>query len=171
FRGKHNAFEWAEKAAANAKANGLIVCLSLCATKDFITQNNLVQYAELAKNWGISFIQILEPKAVGHYAGKDVFVGDNQIQLLENFFITYNYNKNYTSYPLIVYHSFYSRRVACGGGGKHYVYVDTDGDVHNCPFCQHKMFSALHDDVKENLRLITLNSCSVFKPSTKSELL
>ena len=41
FRGKQNAFEWAEKAVANAKANDLMVCLSVCATKDFITQNNL----------------------------------------------------------------------------------------------------------------------------------
>ena len=56
-----------------------------------------MQYAELAKQWGVSFIQILEPKAVGHYAGKDVFVDDGQIQMLEDFFTTYNYDKAYTS--------------------------------------------------------------------------
>jgi MoaA/NifB/PqqE/SkfB family radical SAM enzyme len=162
FRGKHNAFEWAEKAVANARANKLVVCLSLCATKEFITQNNLAQYAELAKHWGVSFIQLLEARAVGHYADKNVFVSNEQIQLLEDFFTTYNYDKAYSTYPLIIYHGFYSRRVSCGGGGKHYVYVDTDGDVHNCPFCRRKIFSALHDDIKENLRLMSKNSCSVF---------
>jgi len=162
FRGKKNAFEWAEKAVANARANDLIVCLSLCATKDFITQNNLKEYAGLAKQWGASFIQLLEPRAVGHYAGKDVCVSNEQVELLEAFFTEYNYNKTYTKYPSIVYHGFYSRRIACGGGGKHYVYIDTDGDVHNCPFCQHKIFSALHDDIKRNLRLMTNNGCSVF---------
>ncbi|MEP6467640.1 MAG: radical SAM protein [Parafilimonas sp.] len=167
FRGKHNAFEWAEKAAANARANKLIVCLSLCATKEFITQKNLTQYAELAKQWGVSFIQILEPRAVGHYAGKDVFVSDQQIQLLEDFFTTYNYDKDYTAYPLIIYHGFYSRRISCGGGGKHYVYVDTDGDVHNCPFCQRKIFSALHDDIKHNLHLMTMSGCGVFNTPLK----
>ena len=168
FRGRHNAFEWAEKAAANARENNLVVCLSLCATKDFITQNNLTQYAMLAKEWGASFIQLLEPKAVGHYAGKDVFIPDEQIKLLEDFFTEYNYNKSYNNYPLIIYHGFYSRRVACGGGGKHYVYVDTDGDVHNCPFCQRKIFSALHDDIKESLRSMTSYGCNVFnKKSNK----
>ena len=162
FRGRRNAFEWAEKAVASAKANDLVVCLSLCATKEFITQNNLVQYVELAKQWGVSFIQLLEPRSVGHYAGKDVFVGAEEVQLLEDFFMEYNYNKGYTQYPLIVYHGFYSRHVGCGGGGRHYVYVDTDGDVHNCPFCQHKIFSALRDDIKHNLRLMTMNGCSVF---------
>ena len=163
FRGRHNAFEWAEKAVASAKASNLIVCLSLCTTKEFISQYNLVQYAELAKRWGVSFIQLLEPRAVGHYAGKDVFLNDEQVQTLEEFFMEYNYNKAYTQYPLIVYHGFYSRHVSCGGGGRHYVYVDTDGDVHNCPFCQHKIFSALRDDIQHNLRLMTMNGCSVFK--------
>jgi MoaA/NifB/PqqE/SkfB family radical SAM enzyme len=163
FRGRENAFEWAEKAVANARTKGLIVCLSLCATKDFISRDNLVQYAELAKQWGVSFIQVLEPKAVGHYAGKDVFINAEQVQILEDFFMQYNYNKAYRSYPLIVYHGFYSRHIACGGGARHYVYVDTDGDVHNCPFCQHKIFSALRDDVKQNLRLMLTNGCSVFR--------
>jgi MoaA/NifB/PqqE/SkfB family radical SAM enzyme len=165
FRGRQNAFEWAEKAVANARANKLVVCLSICTTRDFITKNNLAQYAELAKAWGVSFVQLLEPKAVGHYAGKNVFLTDEQIKLLEEFFTEYNYNKAYQDYPLIVYHGFYSRRIACGGSGKHYVYVDTDGDVHNCPFCQQKIFSALHDDIKQNLQHMALGGCSVFNKS------
>ena len=165
FRGRNNAFEWAEKAVSNARKNNLAVCLSLCATQEFITQNNLIQYAELAKRWSVSFIQLLEPKAVGHYAGKDIAINAEQIKLLEDFFTEYNYCKTYRSHPLIIYHGFYSRRVACGGGGKHYVYVDTDGDVHNRPFCQRKIFSALHNDIKENLRLMSAGGCSVFNKS------
>lgn len=165
FRGRYNAFEWAEKAVANARTNKLVVCLSICTTKEFISKNNLAQYAELAKAWGVSFIQLLEPKAVGHYADKNVFVTDEQINLLEDFFIKYNYGKSYINYPLVVYHGFYSRRIACGGSGKHYVYVDTDGDVHNCPFCQQKIFSALNDDIKENLQRMASGGCSIFNKS------
>jgi MoaA/NifB/PqqE/SkfB family radical SAM enzyme len=167
FRGKKNAFEWAEKAVANARKDNLVVCLSLCATQNFITQNNLIQYAELAKKWGASFIQLLEPKAVGHYAGKNIFVSPEQIKLLEDFFTEYNYNKSYADYPLIIYHGFYSRRIACGGGAKHYVYVDTDGDVHNCPFCQQKIFSALSDNIKDNLRLMVSGGCAVFNKNSQ----
>jgi len=170
FRGKKNAFEWVQKAAASAKKNGLVVSLSLCATKDFITQDNLESYAELAKQWGVSFIQVLEPRAVGHYAGKDVGVSEAQIKMLEDFFLKYNYGKAYRQYPSVVYHGFYSRRVTCGGGGKHYVYVDTDGDVHNCPFCRQKIFSALHDDVESNLRLMSSGGCSAFQNQNNKSL-
>ena len=168
FRGKKNAFEWAEKAVANAGKSGLIVCLSLCATKEFITSENLARYAELAKQWGVSFIQVLEPRAVGHYAGKDVSLTDIQIAQIESFYITYNFNKAYRNYPAVVYHGFYSRRLGCGGAGNRYVYIDTDGDVHNCPFCQQKLFSALHDPIKENLVLMASGGCNAYKNSTKS---
>ena len=86
-----------------------------------------------------------------------------KISLLENFYITYNYNGAYKDYPAVVYHGFYSRRLGCNGAGNHYVYVDTDGDVHNCPFCQRKVFSALHDPLEENLRLMSSGGCSTYK--------
>jgi MoaA/NifB/PqqE/SkfB family radical SAM enzyme len=167
FRGKKNAFEWAEKAVANARKEKLVVCLSLCATQEFISTKNLSQYAELAKRWGVSFIQVLEPRAVGHYAEKDVYLNENKISALEDFYTIYNYNKAYVDYPSIVYHGFYSRRIGCGGGGKHYVYIDTDGDVHNCPFCQRKIFSALHDPIEKNIELMMNSGCSAYINSAK----
>jgi MoaA/NifB/PqqE/SkfB family radical SAM enzyme len=168
FRGKNHAFEWAEKAVANATKQNLVVCLSLCATKEFISKDNLLHYANLAKRWGAAFIQVLEPKAVGHYAEKDVCLHEKQLTELDDFFTAYNFNKNYNDYPSVIYHGFYSRRTGCGGGGKHYVYVDTDGDVHNCPFCQKKIFSALNDPIEKNLNLMRQNGCNAFiNPSKK----
>lgn len=172
FRGKRNAFEWAKKAVAHAKSNGLVVCLSLCATKEFINETNLMQYGELAKQWGVSFIQILEPRAVGHYARKEVLISETQVSTLENFFTTYNYNKSYRDYPTIVYHGFYSRRVSCGGAANHYVYIDTDGDVHSCPFCKQKKFSALGNNIEDNLRMMSSGGCNVFlNPSPKEKVI
>ena len=168
FRGMKNAFEWAEKAVTNARKKNLAVCLSLCATKAFISKKNLSQYAELAKNWGISFIQVLEPRAVGHYAEKDVHLSESQISALEDFYTTYNYNKDYVNYPSILYHGFYSRRIGCAGGGKYFLYVDTDGDVHNCTFCRHKLFSALRDPIEENLTNMLSNGCNAFISSCKN---
>jgi hypothetical protein len=109
---------------------------------------------------------VLEPRAVGHYAEKDVYLNETHISALENFYTTYNYNKAYVAYPSIVYHGFYSRRIGCGGGGKHYVYIDTDGDVHNCPFCQRKLFSALND-IEKNLRIMLNSGCSAYINSSK----
>ncbi len=165
FRGKKNAFEWVEKAVANARKEKLVVCLSLCATNEFINKENLFQYAELAKNWGVSFIQLLEPRSVGHYAGRDVCLDENKIALLEDFYTTYNYNKTFVDYPSVVYHGFYSRRIGCGAGGKHYVYIDTDGDVHNCPFCQRKLFSALENPLEKNIELMMTGGCGFYANS------
>lgn len=169
FRGMKNAFEWAEKAVANARKNNLVTCLSLCASKEFISRKNLSRYAELAKSWDISFIQILEPRAVGHYADKDVHLNENQIAALEDFYTTYNYSNDYLNYPAVVYHGFYSRRIGCAGGGKYFLYVDTDGDVHNCTFCRHKLFSALHDPIEENLSNMLKSGCNAFINSGKNK--
>ncbi len=106
-----NAFEWAEKAVANARKKNLVVCLSLCATRQFISTNNLTQYADLVKPWGISFIQVLEPRALGHYAEKDIELNETQISALEDFYTTYNYEKALVNYPSILYHGFYSIRI------------------------------------------------------------
>ncbi len=165
FRGKKFAFEWVEAAVTNAVKNNLVACLSLCATRNFLVNDNLWLYAEQAKNWGVSFIQLLEPRAVGHYAGKDVGLSSQQLQQLEDFYTTCNFDKRYRDYPSVVYHGYYSRRIGCGGSGRHYLYVDTDGDVHNCPFCQRKLFSALDPDMKKNLRLMSDIGCTAFSPN------
>ena len=135
---------------------------SLCATKEFISKENLLLYAELARRCGVAFIQILEPKAVGHYAGQDVLLGDHHKKILEQFFEMMNYNTCYSSYPVITYHGYYSRRIGCSGSGKDYLYVDTDGDVHNCPFCQRKLFSALDDPLIDRIADMKTKGCGLY---------
>ena len=166
FRGVKNAFEWAQNAVANARSQNLVACLSLCATKEFISDYNLSQYIELAKRWGISFIQILEPRAVGHYAGIDVLLDKSQIATLEKFYINYNFDEAFIEYPSVLYHGFYSRRIGCGGAGKYFVYVDTDGDVQNCTFCRQKLFSALRDPLEPNLKLMMAEGCKAYSASS-----
>jgi MoaA/NifB/PqqE/SkfB family radical SAM enzyme len=162
FRGMKGAFTKALQAVQFARDAGLIVCFSLCATKDFISKENLIRYAELAKECGVSFIQILEPKAVGHYAGQDVLLSDHHQNILEQFFEMMNYHPNYSSYPVVTYHGYYSRRMGCSGSGKDYLYVDTDGDVHNCPFCQRKLFSALDDSLIDRIAAMKTKGCGLY---------
>ncbi|MEO6583175.1 MAG: radical SAM protein [Ferruginibacter sp.] len=162
FRGKPGAFLRAINACSFAVEAGLVVTFSICATRQFITEDNLMAYAELARKHGATFIQILEPKAVGHYSGKDVTLTQPQILLLEQFFEKMNYSEAYLSYPLVAYHGYYSRKIGCAGGGKDYLYIDTDGDIHNCPFCQRKLFSALSDLLPEKIRQMRNGGCAVF---------
>jgi MoaA/NifB/PqqE/SkfB family radical SAM enzyme len=168
FRGVKDAWEKALQAARVARDADLLVCFSLCATNEFISESNLLCYAELARESGVSFIQLLEPKAVGHYTGKDVSLRKESIEILESFFEKFNYDPAFSDYPSVVYHGYYSRRKGCSGAGQDYVYVDTDGDIHNCPFCQRKLFSAFDDDLKGLVNAMKGGGCQTFRVSKPS---
>ncbi|MEO7265911.1 MAG: radical SAM protein [Ferruginibacter sp.] len=162
FRGKPGSYQRALNAIRCAVENSLAVTLSICATKSFINEENLYRYAQLAKDNHVTFIQVLEPKAVGHYQGQDVILQKQHTDVLEKFYENMNYNKDYKAYPIVAYHGYYSRRVGCSGSGKDYLYVDTDGDVHNCPFCQRKIFSAIHGNIDDELIKMKEGGCGVF---------
>jgi MoaA/NifB/PqqE/SkfB family radical SAM enzyme len=168
FRGKSGAFTRAMEACEHAVSAGLVVTFSICATREFISKESLLQYALLAKRKKVSFIQVLEPKAVGHYAGKDVTLKKEQLSILEQFVDSMNYSNACLDLPLIAYHGAYSRRIGCGGAGKDYLYVDTDGDVHNCPFCQHKLFPALEGGLAASIARMRKSSCGLYNGGNSS---
>ena len=171
---KHNAFRrfkdsfyWVEEAVENAKNSDLVTALSLCATKDFISEDNLMAYMELAKKLGVSFVQLLEPKAVGHYANEDVLLRVEDIKILEDFFLKMNFNKEYESFPIITYHGYYQRRQGCYSAGIKGMYVDTDGDMNACPFCHKKTGNVLDKCFENNLETMRSEGCSSYKIKTQ----
>lgn len=162
FRGFKEAYYWVEKGVQNAIENQLVVALSLCTTTEFTTLDNLITYANLAKKMGVSFIQVLEPKAVGHYSGKEVSLSEDQIRLLENFYLEMNYNPKYKEYPLISYHGYYQRRQGCYAAGNRSFYVDADGDLNACPFCQSKSGNVLDADFDNSISKLQNSGCHQF---------
>ncbi len=136
FRGRPGAFAAAEAAARAARGQDLLLGLSLCATRAFTTPGNLRAYAELARAWGAGFIQIVEPKAVGGYADQEVELAPAQIALLESFYLDLAFSPAYAGYPSAAYQGYAQRREGCGGAGRRYLYVDTDGLARACPFCR-----------------------------------
>lgn len=141
FRGFQNSFNDVISAVQNAQEQNLVVALSLCATRTFTTWDNLVRYAALAKDLKVSFIQILEPKAIGHYESKDVVLDESHFTLLDDFYRTFNFNKVYSKYPVVIYHGYYQRRVGCLAGGNRTLYIDPQGYVNACPFCNTKNYN------------------------------
>ena len=162
FRHFKDAYYWVEEAVKNANKNELVTVLSLCATKEFISEGNLMSYMELAKKLKVAFVQILEPKAVGHYANKDVSLNQEQLEILENFFLKMNFNSNYSTFPLITYHGYYQRRQGCFSAGKKGIYIDTDGDMNACPFCHKKTGNVLDSGFDENLEILKSEGCSSY---------
>jgi MoaA/NifB/PqqE/SkfB family radical SAM enzyme len=124
-----------------------------------------MNYADLAKNMGVSFIQLLEPRAVGHYEGQDVSLDPGHEKILEDFFLKMNYQRKYRKYPIIIYHGYYQRKTGCFGSGNRSLYVDTDGDLHACPFCQTKMGNALYDNLNDAIEQLVATGCHRYAAS------
>lgn len=159
FRHFNDAYYWVEEAVKNANNNNLMTALSLCPTKAFISEGNLMAYMELAKKLKVSFVQFLEPKAVGHYANKDVFLDIGEIDILEKFFQKMNFTKGYDTYPIIIYHGYYQRRQGCLSAGRKGMYIDTDGDMNACPFCHKKTGNVLDENFDKNLAVLKSVGC------------
>lgn len=159
FRGNKNAFHWAMEAIKNAHSNNLVTALSLCATKDFTSKDNLMAYMEFAKKSKVSFVQLLEPKSVGHYEGKDVSLSDEQIGVMEELMMRMNFKSENWDFPIIIYQGYHQRRHACFSSGYKGIYIDSDGDLNPCPFCHNKSGSVLDKHFEQNLEFLKEKGC------------
>lgn len=160
FRGMEGSFEWARQAVQHARAAGLAVCLALTAMREFCTPEHLWRYAQLAREWGVHFIRILEPIPVGHFAGHDVLLRPAEIAVLEDFVRKIQRERAYRDFPVVEYYAPNQRQVGCAGAGKRFLYVDTDGEMHACPFCRNKCGSAVDGSIEMGIaNMKQANSC------------
>ena len=166
FRGMPGSYAWIEKACTNIKSEGLVLAITLCATKAFISKKNLWMYAELAKKLGASFVQILEPKAVGHYAGKNVDISNEQQLIIQKFFLKINGKKEFQGYPIFQYPAHHQRKVGCFGAGDMYMYVDSNGNAHACPFCQTTAGNCINESIENTILKMQERGCPVNQNDT-----
>lgn len=159
FRGLPGASAAVTRAAAHARAAGLVVALSLCPTRAFVSAENLHRYAERARDLGAAFIQILEPKAAGHYAGRDVRLSEAQRRQLEGFCARLNTDPSARDLPSVSYPDWSTRALGCVGAGDRYIYIDTAGDLHACPFCRVPGIRALDHDLPAAIELLQAAGC------------
>jgi len=165
FRGNINAYKWATEGVVHANNAGLATALSLCATKEYVCEDNVTSYMNLAKQLGVSFVQILEPRAAGRYKGLDVMLGEKELRLLDKIYLKYNSSPKHREYPIINSLGYHQRKVGCFGGGNRFFYIDTDGDAHLCPYCTNKTANVLQNSPQEIIEKLSKNSCQVFEKS------
>jgi len=163
FRKNKKSYFWVREAVMNCRKVDLLVSLSLCATRSFVTEENLWKYIQLAKDWGAGFIRILEPRKVGRYANKNVRLKQKQLEILEDFYLKLNSDPKYFDYPIVMYPGYHQRKIGCFGAGNRYLYVDSNGDLHACPFCQQKVGNALNDSLDQAIQRMKKIGCHVFK--------
>jgi len=163
FRKNEKSYYWVKEASLNCHKMNLVISFSLCAVKEFITNENLMKYLYLVKDLGGGFIQILEPRKVGHFAGKDVELKKKHFDILRNFYLKVNSDSTYREMPVVVYPGFHQRSFGCFGAGNRYLYVDSHGDLHACPFCQQKVGNVLNDSLDESIEKMQITGCHRFR--------
>ncbi|MCW3104795.1 MAG: radical protein [Bacteroidetes bacterium] len=163
FRGYKDAYHWVEQAAVNAHKAKLVTAFSICVTRSFCTESNLLQYMLLAKKLGASFVQFLEPRSVGNYEGKDVSLHPEHEKMLEDFYFKMNNDPAFRDMPIVIYHGYRQRLIGCAGAGSRYLYVDTDGYMTSCPFCRNKTTHVLDEGVEESILKMKAEGCGKFE--------
>ncbi|MFC1563614.1 radical SAM/SPASM domain-containing protein [candidate division KSB1 bacterium] len=163
FRNNDKSFYWAKEAALNSRKVDMAVCFSLCPVKDFISVENLWKYADLTKRLGAGFIRILEPKNAGRFNGKDVELNEVHKKTLREFDLTMNSDPLYRDMPIVMFPGVHQDTIGCFGAGNRYLYVDSNGDLHACPFCQNKVGNVLKDSLEESIQKMREIGCHNFK--------
>ncbi|MCE4564024.1 radical SAM protein [Maribellus sp. CM-23] len=169
FRNHPRSFEWVLKAVENCRKAGILVSLSLCATREFTTEENLDKYIQLAKNIGAHFIRILEARQVGRFSDKPVRLGKDQIELISDFVIRMNNDPQFSDYPIVVFYGYHQRKLGCMGAGNRYLYIDANGDFHACPFCRGRRGNALTGSFNNSIEKLRSEGCQAFKTVSVGE--
>jgi molybdenum cofactor biosynthesis enzyme MoaA len=136
FRGQDGAFDAVLRGAEAAHAAGLAVALGLVPTRRLLTSAEaLDRYRELAVTLGAGFIQLLEPKAIGHYSGVDVALGSDEQTRLAEFAHATSFAREHSGSPVVCHPDGTRRANGCQSANR-YVYLDTRAALHRCPFCR-----------------------------------
>ncbi|MDP2806722.1 MAG: radical SAM protein [bacterium] len=162
FRNHDRSFYWAKAAVANCRRAGLAVSLSLCAARSFVTRENLDRYLALSKEWQVDFIRVLEPRQAGRFTGPETKLSEEEITLLDSFYLATNSSPASSGNPIVSYPGYHQRRAGCFGAGNRYLYIDSRGDFHACPFCLGKQGNALKDSFETAIAAMKGQGCHVF---------
>ncbi len=160
FRRNPLAYGWAIDATSATVKASMPVTLSLCATRDFISMDNLLSYAALAKDLGVTFIQLLEPKATGFYKNKDVILHRPQKLILEEFYWKMNFEPQYRYWPIVNYFEFHKQAINCGGAGDRFLYINSKGHIQACPFCEKSFGQVLKTNTTATIRNMQKTGCT-----------
>jgi len=161
-RNNPRAFAWVREAVRNCNETGLVTALSLCAFKEFVSADNLARYIDCARRWNSGFIRLLEPRRAGKFLDRNVELEEDQFKLLEAFFQETNISPEYSGFPIITFPSWTQRRTGCLGAGNRYLYIDSKGEFHACPFCQRSAGNAVSSGMDEAISLLRKYGCQKY---------
>jgi MoaA/NifB/PqqE/SkfB family radical SAM enzyme len=157
FRGRAGTFQGVVRAARYVREAGLTLALGVCPTRELATAEDLETYRRVAVGLGASFIQIVEPVALGRWRGQDVALGPHERATLEAFHERLCFGREPN--PIVAYPELVARRIGCQGAGLRFLYVDSAGAAHACPFCRESAGSLLKADAREVIDCLSERGC------------
>lgn len=138
FRGSKRSFQWVIDAIKNLQQVGILVSINACPTRELVESGGVEELIKVAKDNNVPIVNLLEPRAVGNYEGKDIEYDQFHKDALMDLVNKYNFDKSLFEYPTVLFPAGYRGKVPCGGGLS-YIFMDYDGQFYPCPFCKTKM--------------------------------
>ena len=141
FRGNSKSYYWVKEAIKNCQAQGILVALNVCPTRGYIESGGVEELIEWAAEQQVEIINILEPRAVGNFYGKDVELSNEHKERLISLVDRFSFNADNVNYPTVLFPAAYRSALPCGGG-RSYMLLDFDGALYPCPFCKTRIEKA-----------------------------
>jgi len=116
---------------------GLEVAANTCILREDYFNGNFQRIAALAKDLGISIIQLIKPKPSGGWLGADLnYFSEQDLYFIEDTVNRFNNEKEYREYPFIYAQIIdeKSDMFGCTAGGTDRFYINAKGDVQPCEF-------------------------------------
>lgn len=165
FRGRTGTFGQARDAAAAARRAGLAVGLSMCATRASIPA--LPAMAALATAWGAYALRVIEPHAVGRWAGAPVTFDAADRAAVADFADATNALADPRA-PFVLAEGVVGERLGCRMGGDRALYVDARGGVRSCPFATRAVGDLRHEPMSALIERLRARGCGHF-PSVAAD--
>jgi MoaA/NifB/PqqE/SkfB family radical SAM enzyme len=156
---KINSFMQSDKAWDNLKNGielcreaGLEVATNTCILKDDFYNGQFEAILDLAKDLGVSIIQLIKPKPSGGWLGAEM---DNftkeDLDYIEKVVFKYNNHREYKDYPFIAAQIVDEKSdlFGCTAGGTDRFYINAKGDVQPCEFLNISYGNITKEDFKD----------------------
>ncbi len=150
LRGREGSFEEAVSALRIFREAGILPYVNACATPGMVRSGGLWRYADLVKNLGGAFIQLLEPRPCGGYinAPAEMLLTPSDRAEAVRFFHAMNNQKEFRHYPMVHYVAYAESPAqrGCMMGGLSHMYIDSRGNVNPCVFLPVKFGNIIDED-------------------------
>lgn len=158
FRGAAGTFDRALHAMTLARDAGLLVGVSVTATRETANPDDLLRVVAVAREHGATFVRVLAPRAVGRWSNADVALEAEHRAAVASLADAVDARWP-GSAPIVEDLDAARRAEGCQGAGRQYLFIDAAADVHACPFCHGAAGNCLREGLDTSLARLRGRAC------------